>query len=146
MTYLELILSIEAAEKKNGIAKLDSISKEILKIIAAGEMSSRKVRMSDLSSVATFPTIKAHLKVLLDGGWIERADDESDKRIALLLITSRTRLVFEEITEALHAGPGLTRRSHGESFSSSTELQAFSELESKFNEFKENFLKSQVLE
>lgn len=139
MTYLELIAAIAAAEKEQGIDKLDSVSREIIQTVASANMMNVRMRMKDLSKVATFPTIHTHLKMLIDDGWITREEDATDKRVALLRITPRTQETLQKISDTLDSPPGHIRRGSCESCISKIRSLAFSEFERKYREFEKEF-------
>jgi DNA-binding MarR family transcriptional regulator len=139
MTYLELLAAIAAAEKQHGISDLDHVSREILTTIASANMLRVKIRIKDLAKVATFPTIHIHLAKLIETGWVERLDDESDGRVALLRITPRTEGILRRISETLDNHPEYIRREPCESCISKVRALAFSEFERKYREFEREF-------
>lgn len=139
MTYLELLAAIAAAESQHGISELDDISREILTTIASANMIGVKMRMKDLAKVATFPTVHAHLAKLIETGWVEREDDESDGRVALLRITPRTKEILGKISETLDNHPEYTRQMPCETCISKVRALAFSEFERKYREFERDF-------
>lgn len=139
MTYLELIAAIAAAEKQHGISELDPVSREILQVVASANMMNVRMRMKDLGKVATFPTIQTHLKSLMDDGWIAREDDATDKRVALLRITPKTREMLERISDTLDSPPGHARRESCENCISKIRALAFAEFERKYREFEQEF-------
>jgi DNA-binding MarR family transcriptional regulator len=102
MFYLKLSKAIENAESDHGISKFDPISKEILKRVASADEMTRKLMMKDLSDLGSFPTVQSHLNKLIDLGWIERRDDETDKRAVLLVVAPRARQALHEISKGLH--------------------------------------------
>jgi predicted transcriptional regulator len=67
----------------------------------ADEMT-RKLMMKDLSDLGSFPTVQSHLNKLIDLGWIERRDDETDKRAVLLVVAPRARQALHAISKGLH--------------------------------------------
>ena len=139
MTYLELLAAIAAAESQHGISELDDISREILTTIASANMIGVKMRMKDLAKVATFPTVHAHLAKLIETGWVEREDDESDGRVALLRITPRTKEILRNISETLDSHPEYTRQMPCETCISKVRALAFSEFERKYRVFERDF-------
>ena len=139
MTYLELLAAIAAAEKQHGLSDLDQVSREILQTIASANMMKVRMRMKDLAKVATFPTVHAHLAKLIESGWVERLDDETDGRVALLRITPRTEEMLRNISETLDSPPGHIRRESCESCISKVRALAFSEFERKYREFERDF-------
>jgi DNA-binding MarR family transcriptional regulator len=139
MTYLELLAAISAAEKQNGISDLDHVSRDILQTIASANMMNVKMRMKDLAEIATFPTVQAHLAKLIEGGWVERMNDETDGRVALLRITPRAEQVLRNISDTLDNPPGYIRRDTCESCISKVRALAASEFERKYREFERDF-------
>ncbi len=139
MTYLELLAAIATAETQHGISELDDISREILTTIASANMIGVKMRMKDLAKVATFPTVHAHLAKLIETGWVEREDDGSDGRVALLRITPRTKEILRKISETLDSHPEYTRQMPCETCISKVRALAFSEFERKYREFERDF-------
>ena len=139
MTYLELITAIADAERECGISDLDPISREILKIVASSSMSNTKVRMKDLIKVGTFPTLQSHVTTLVEAGWIERHDDEGDKRVTLLRITPKSLSAFQRISDKLHEPPGITKRDQCTSCLPQIREKAFAAYERKFREFEVEF-------
>ena len=102
MFYLKLTRAIESAESDHGIWTFDPISKEILKRVASADEMTRKLMMKDLSDLGSFPTIQAHLSKLIELGWIERRNDEKDKRAVLLVVAPRARQALQAISKGLH--------------------------------------------
>ena len=102
MFYLKLTRAIESAESDHGISTFDPISKEILKRVASADEMTRKLMMKDLSDLGSFPTIQAHLSKLIELGWIERRNDEKDKRAVLLVVAPRARQALQAISKGLH--------------------------------------------
>lgn len=139
MTYLELIAAIAAAEKEHGIDRLDPISREILQVVASANMMNVRMRMKDLDKVATFPTIQAHLKTLIDDGWIIREEDAADKRVALLRITPKAQDMLQKVSDTLDGPPVHVKRGSCESCISKIRALAFAEFERKYREFERDF-------
>ena len=102
MFYLKLTRAIENAESDHGISKFDPISKEILKRVATADEMTRKLMMKDLSDLGSFPTVQTHLNKLIDLGWIERRNDENDKRAVLLVVAPRARQALQAVSKGLH--------------------------------------------
>lgn len=139
MTYLELIAAIAAAEKEHGINQLDPVSREILQVVASANMMNVRMRMKDLSKVATFPTVQAHLKILIEGGWIAREDDVTDKRVALLRITPKAEEILQKISATLDSPSGHPSRESCQACISRIRSLAFAEFERKYHEFEKDF-------
>jgi DNA-binding MarR family transcriptional regulator len=139
MTYLELLAAVAAAEQKHGISELDHVSREILTSIASANMIGVKVRIKDLAKVATFPTVHTHLAKLIETGWVERQDDQSDGRVALLRITPRTEETLRKISETLDNHPEYIRRQPCDTCISKVRALAFAEFERKYREFEREF-------
>jgi len=136
MTYLELIAAIAAAEKEHGINELDPVSREILQVVASANMMNVRMRMKDLSKVATFPTVQAHLKILIEDDWIAREDDVTDKRVALLRITPKAEEMLKKISATLD---NPSSRESCQSCISRIRALAFAEFERKYHEFEKEF-------
>lgn len=106
MRYVEWKAAIGAAEEKHGLDGLDLSSREVLNLIAHANLHKQKIRVSDIKSserFGTLPTILSKLNRLVQDGWIERYDDETDKRVVLLRVTPKARAVFKRISNALEA-------------------------------------------
>lgn len=104
MKYTRLRQAIAEAEKKHGLHELDHVMRELLHDIAQACMNNERLRVTHLArdaSHGTFPTLNARLKKLVEGGWIERKEDQSDKRSILLEVTPKTIEAFNMISEAL---------------------------------------------
>lgn len=104
MKYTRLRQAIAEAEKQHGLHELDHVMRELLHDIAQACMNNEKLRVTHLakdSAHGTFPTLNARLKKLVEGGWIERKDDEHDKRSVILEVTPKTIDAFNMISTAL---------------------------------------------
>lgn len=104
MKYTKLRQAIAEAEKMHGLHELDHVMRELLHDIAQAGMNNERLRVSHLakdSAHGTFPTLNARLKKLIEGGWVERKDDEQDKRSVLLEVTPKTIDAFAMISNAL---------------------------------------------
>jgi DNA-binding MarR family transcriptional regulator len=104
MKYTRLRQAIAEAERKHGLHELDYVMRELLHDIAQACMNNERLRVSHLAKDSvhgTFPTLNSRLKKLIEGGWIERKDDESDKRSVLLEVTPKTIDAFNSISDAL---------------------------------------------
>jgi DNA-binding MarR family transcriptional regulator len=104
MKYTRLRQAIAEAERKHGLHELDHVMRELLHDIAQACMNNERLRVSHLAKDSvhgTFPTLNSRLKKLIEGGWIERKDDESDKRSVLLEVTPKTIDAFKSISNAL---------------------------------------------
>ncbi|MCA3561283.1 MAG: winged helix DNA-binding protein [Aestuariivirga sp.] len=78
--------------------------RELLHAITTAQINNEPMRVSHLMrdpAHGTFPTISAKLKKLVDGGWVERRGDSSDKRSVLLEATPKTLEAFDSISNAL---------------------------------------------
>lgn len=133
MSYVNLIAAISAAEKENGLATLDAISKEILQMIACASLAHGKIRVSDITREghSTFPTVIGRLRKLADDGWITRTEDPEDKRVVLLDITPKTQAVFDKIYDSLDAHQRGIQRLNCEACAANIRAQAFSEFENR---------------
>ena len=104
MKYTRLRQAIAEAERKHGLHELDHVMRELLHDIAQACMNNERLRVSHLAKDSvhgTFPTLNSRLKKLIEGGWIERKDDDSDKRSVLLEVTPKTIDAFNSISDAL---------------------------------------------
>ena len=136
MSYVNLIAAISAAEKENGLGTLDAISKEILQMIACASLTQGKIRVSDITKQghSTFPTVNGRLHKLADDGWITRTEDQEDKRVVLLAITSKAEAVFKKIYESLEAHHLVIQRLNCEACAANIRAQAFSEYEHRLRD------------
>jgi len=135
MSYVNLIAAIAAAERQNGLDTLDTISKEILQMIASADLTHGKIKVSDVTRAghSTFPTVINRLRKLEDEGWISRSDDPEDKRAHLLHITPKTQAVFDRIYDGLSAQQALVQRSNCEACVAHVRAQAFAEFEKRLH-------------
>ncbi len=104
MDYITLKTAIQEAERNHGIQDLDHVSREILHEITIAHHKGQHLRISDIArklQYGTPPTIYARIKELVDGGWVERLENENDKRSMLLTITPKAKTVFRKISKAL---------------------------------------------
>ena len=140
MNYLQLMDAIAGAERRCGVAELDALSREMLRLIASAHMKHGKVRMTDLRRFGSFPTIQNHVERLVLGDWIERVEDDKDRRIVVLSPLPKTMETIQAITEDLHRPPGITLR--GDCMSCHDELRhhALAEMDAVVEEYKARFL------
>jgi hypothetical protein len=104
MKYTTLRQAIVEAEKQHGLHELDFMMRELLHAITHAHVNNEPLRVSHLMrnpEHGTFPTISAKLKKLVEGGWIERRDDEQDRRSVRLEATPKTLAAFDMISSAL---------------------------------------------
>ena len=106
MKYTRLRQAIAEAEKLHGLHELDHVMRDLLHDIAAACRNNERLRVTHLtkdSAHGTFPTLNARLKKLVEGGWIERKDDDQDRRSVILAVTPKTIDAFTMISNALEA-------------------------------------------
>ena len=104
MKYTTLRQAIVEAEKQHGLHELDFMMRELLHAITEAHVNNEPLRVSHLMrnpDHGTFPTVSAKLKKLVEGGWIERRDDEHDRRSVRLEATPKTLAAFDMISSAL---------------------------------------------
>ena len=104
MKYLTLKAAILAAKEKYGIHELDLPTRELLHAIGHADFSGERVCISDLKNQGfhgTLPTVLTRLDMLVDGGWVQRREDKSDKRVFLLKPTAKARKAFQKISAML---------------------------------------------
>jgi DNA-binding MarR family transcriptional regulator len=104
MKYIELKDTIAEAERKHGVHKIDPTSRELLQTIASANLSSTKIRVSDIKNeqvFGTLPTVLTRLQKLVEAGWIERKEDAEDGRVVLLQVTATAKSIFKKISKAL---------------------------------------------
>lgn len=142
MSYLELIAAIAAAEREQGIDELDAVSRHILQSIATANQAGVRMRMKDLSTLATFPTLHAHVQKLVDTGWIERTADETDHRAILLRVTPMATEVFRRLSDMLDGPPVRIGHESCPACVSRIRSLAFSEFDRKYREFASQFIKA----
>lgn len=104
MVYIDLKSAIHQAEKAHGVHDLDHISRDILHEITLAQLGKQPLCISDLarnSRHGTAPTIYTRIKKLVDAGWVERSENEDDKRSVILTITPKTQTVIKKISKVL---------------------------------------------
>ena len=141
MNYTQLMEAVAKAERHGGLYELDALSREMLRMIASAHMSSGKVRMTDLRLFGTYPTIQKHVEMLVLGDWIQRREDDNDRRIVLLSPLPKTIEAIQAVTEYLHRPPGITLRGDCMSCHDKLRHHALAEMDLAFEESKAHFLK-----
>ena len=89
MKYTTLRQAIVEAEKQHGLHELDFMMRELLHAITEAHVD---LGFADFLEV---------LKKLVEGGWIERRDDEQDRHSVRLEATPKTLAAFDMISSAL---------------------------------------------
>lgn len=102
--YIQLKDAIAQAERRHGVHDIDPTSRELLQTIASANLSSTKIRVSDIKNeqvFGTLPTVLTRLQKLVEAGWIERKEDAEDGRVVLLQVTSKAKSIFRKISKTL---------------------------------------------
>ena len=93
--------------------------------------------MTDLRQFGSFPTIKNHVEVLVLGDWIERVEDDKDRRIVILRPMPKSLEIMKSITEELRKHPDLLNHDDA----NTVRHRTLAEVSSLFEEFKTRFMK-----
>jgi DNA-binding MarR family transcriptional regulator len=141
VNYIQLMETVARAEGRSGLSELDALSREMLRMIASAHMNSGKVRMTDLRLFGTYPTIQKHVEILVLGDWIQRREDDNDRRIVLLSPLPKTIEAIQAITEDIHRPPGITLRGDCKLRHDKLRHHALAEMDLAFEESKARFLK-----
>ena len=141
MNYIQLMETVAMAEGRSGLSELDALSREMLRMIASTHMNSGKVRMTDLRRFGSFPTVQNHVEMLVSGDWIEKREDNNDRRIVLLSPLPKAIAAIQAITEDLHRPPGITLRGDCKLCHDKLRHHALAEMDLAIEEYKARFLK-----